>query len=340
MEQVLLSQSGKNIIVKSHAYENEEELQEIVKANPLLINLSSIFGSPIMIIGRESENIDVLAITATAVPVIIECKRKDNHDMRSIIAQVFEYASKLNQKSYNEFDEIVTRYFSSIRCEEEQYRNLSLKDAFKKFRASITDTNESYDENKFVNDLSEYLRNGEFFLIIVVDMISDVAFRTVQFLNSKMRKLRIEIIEVSKYSNEDRNIFVPNHINRESRRITDPQPGKITLEEMIENCGAKEAEYIREFKNIWEGTDFTIIMGTKGFSAKYNDISILWVQPDYIELPRVNQHKDKLLEIIKKHPHKGNRIYFNDHKFTSDKLKTFIKEIKDFCVNVKWNTDK
>jgi len=100
MEQVLLIQEGEKTIIKSKIFENENELQEIIKQHSNLINLSSIFSSPIMVIGRENEYIDVLAITADAVPVIIECKRKENADMRYLIAQVLEYASKLEQMTY------------------------------------------------------------------------------------------------------------------------------------------------------------------------------------------------------------------------------------------------
>ena len=47
MEQLLLSEKDKNIIVQSRKYKDENELQEIIKKNPGLVNLSSIFKSPI-----------------------------------------------------------------------------------------------------------------------------------------------------------------------------------------------------------------------------------------------------------------------------------------------------
>ena len=92
MGQVLLCSKGKDVLLASTDYPNETELQEIVKKNPQIVNLSSIFDAPMMVIGRENEKIDLLAITADAVPVIIECKHKNNPDMRYLIAQVFEYA--------------------------------------------------------------------------------------------------------------------------------------------------------------------------------------------------------------------------------------------------------
>lgn len=338
MEQVLLSRNGKNILIKSQQYNNEEELQEIIKTNPGLTNLS-IFESPIMIIGRETENMDVLAITADGVPVIIECKRKDNPDMRYLIAQVFEYASKLSEKSYNEFDQMVSKYLSSNRCESDQYKNLSLKEAFRKFKSTMTDVEEPYDDKEFVDGLSERLKNGEFYLIIVVDKISDVALRTIQFLNKKTEKLRIEIIEISKFSDGDHNIFVPMHINREAGQTTESRPGKITFEEMVNKSGIKEAEYLREFKNLWEDRqDFSITMGTKGFSARFKDIPVLYVLPDHIRIaPRIKRKYghlySELIGIVKKEfshntESSGN---FDSPDFALNRLGKFVEGVKNFC---------
>ena len=340
MERVLLINEAQKVIVKSQLFKNEAELQETVKANPELINLSSIFDSPLLIIGRESDYIDVLAITADAVPVIIECKKKDNPDMRYLIAQVFEYASKLNQKNYNEFDQMVSRYFSSNSCEEERYRNLSLKKAFTIFyKLEISDSDESYDENDFPEQLSERLKNGEFFLIIVVDRISETAFKTVQFLNSKMDKLRIEIVEISKYAGEKHNIFVPKHINIDGGQQKKARPGKTTFEDVINRSGARESEYIKKFREIWEDTsDYSIVMGTKGFSAKYHDIPILWIFPDNIRIAspiksKYGHHFEPLSAILKKHFTNSTdvTVKFGEPEFNIEKLLSFTNEVKLFC---------
>ena len=144
MEQLLLFQKGKKILIKSQSYENENELQEIVKSNPNLINLSSIFESPIMIIGREFDYIDVLGITVDAVPVIIECKRRENPDMRYLIAQVFEYAAKLEEKTYRQFDDLVTRYLAGDKCQEQEYTGLMFFEAFSKFRENNSEPEDVY----------------------------------------------------------------------------------------------------------------------------------------------------------------------------------------------------
>ena len=247
MEQLLLTRDGEKIIVKSQEYKNENELQEIIKANSDLINLTSIFETPIMVVGREAKHIDVLALTADAVPVLIECKRKDNPDMRYLIAQILEYASKLEKMTYNEFDQMATSYFTGDRCEEDKYRNLSLKQAFSNFKEDTSESEEPYDDVDLADTLTGNLLKGEFYLVIVVDEISETAFRTIDFLNRKLHKLRIEVIEITKFSDKKTQIYVPHHANREIRKPK-PQPGKTTFDEMLNDCGAKEAEAVKMLK--------------------------------------------------------------------------------------------
>ena len=336
MEQVLLFLKDKNVVLKSANFDKEEELQELIKNNPLLIDLSTIFDSPIMIIGRESEHIDVLAITADAVPVIIECKRKDNPDMRYLIAQVFEYASKLNQKSFNEFDKMVTSYFSGDRCQEEQYKGLSMMSAFSKFKEDEKDVDETEDEIDYKQLISERLENGEFYLLVVVDIISEVASQTINFFNQKLNKLRIEIIEVSKFVDGERKIFVPTHVNREeTKKAKTSKPGKITFEELINSCGEKEAGYIRIFHNKWiEDDDSSISMGSKGFSAWYKNTPALYVLTNRIQIaPRIKREYpdlfDPLLEKVKKYFSKTTQAsgMFDSPDFNNDKMLSFTEEV-------------
>jgi len=340
MEQVLLIQSDNKTIIKNQEFDNENELQEIIKTNPNLINLSSIFSSPIMIIGRENEHIDVLAITADAVPVIIECKRKENADMRYLIAQILEYASKLEQMTYNDFDRMVNNYFNSDRCDEREYTGLSLKEAFRQFVAGAAGVDDTYDENDFVKNVSENLRDGEFYLVVVVDIISEATLRTVNFLNKKLEKLRIEVIEISKFGEKDYNIFVPKHVN-DDKATKKPAPGVITFDEMINSCGAKESEYVMRIKDRWTAeTEHSIKMGSKGFSARYRNIPIFFVLPNYFRIaPNITKdNKDLYLELIKTIEKYFNRdlesgVKFISSDFRPDNIELFISDVKDVLRN-------
>jgi RecB family endonuclease NucS len=105
MNKIMLFDKDEKKILYCTKYEKEYELQELVKDSPTIIEIKSIFDSPLLIIGRETlqreaRRIDVLGITLSGVPVIIECKRKENQDMRSLIAQIFEYGSILKTKTF------------------------------------------------------------------------------------------------------------------------------------------------------------------------------------------------------------------------------------------------
>jgi len=336
MEQVLLIQEGEKTIIKSKIFENENELQEIIKQHPNLINLSSIFSSPIMVIGRENEYIDVLAITADAVPVIIECKRKENADMRYLIAQVLEYASKLEQMTYNDFDIMVSNYFNSSRCEETVYKNLSLKEAFKIFIESGEETIEAYEDNSFVNNVSDNLRDGEFYLVVVVDTISDATLRTVNFLNKKLEKLRIDIIEIYKFQKDGHIIFVPKHINDVRGKIK-PPPGEISFDEMIKSCGSKEAEYVSQIFNIWTAeSNYSIKMGTKGFSARYLNIPVFFVLPNHFRIAPTIKKKYgtlflELMTTIEKYftTNLEAGVSFASAGFESKNIESFLNDVKN-----------
>ncbi len=336
MEQVLLLQNGDKTLIKSQKFENENELQEIIKSNPNLINLSSIFRSPLMIIGRETEYIDVLAITADAVPVVIECKRKENPDMRYLIAQILEYASKLQMMSYRDFDQNVSNYFNSEKCDEELYKKSSLQEAFRKFADGFEDSIEPFDEKEFINNVTENLKDGEFYLVVVVDKISEPTLRTVNFLNKKLEKLRIEVIEISKYSDDGFNIFVPKHVN-DDKGITPPRPGIKTLEEMLKDCGDKEAKYITEIYNQWvDNDDYSINMGTKGFSARYKNVPVFFVLPNHFRIaPTVKKKYNDLffilMKLLEKHFDRNLEVgvSFSSSGFGNEKIASFIKEVKD-----------
>jgi len=340
MEQVLLIQEGEKTIIKSKIFENENELQEIIKQHPNLINLSSIFSSPIMVIGRENEYIDVLAITADAVPVIIECKRKDNPDMRYLIAQVLEYASKLEQMAYNDFDIMVSNYFNSSRCEETVYKNLSLKEAFKIFIESGEETIEAYEDNSFVNNVSDNLRDGEFYLVVVVDTISDATLRTVNFLNKKLEKLRIDIIEIYKFQKDGHIIFVPKHINDVRGKIK-PPPGEISFDEMIKSCGSKEAEYVSQIFNIWTAeSNYSIKMGTKGFSARYLNIPVFFVLPNHFRIAPTIKKKYgtlflELMTTIEKYftTNLEAGVSFASAGFEPKNIESFLNDVKNILTN-------
>ena len=166
MEKALLVGTENEMKFVLADYNKELEIQELIKNHPSLINMSSIFDSELLVIGRETWRIDVLAMTSTCVPVIIETKKRNNHDMRDLIAQIFEYASLLQNKNYSDLEEASSRYFSSPRCIETQYKNKRFYDCFKEFLIQENDA-DLMDEENFQKRIEENLKSGQFYLVIV-----------------------------------------------------------------------------------------------------------------------------------------------------------------------------
>jgi hypothetical protein len=54
MDKIILLENDKTNILLSTKYEREYELQELVKNNPAIVEISSIFSAPLLIIGRET----------------------------------------------------------------------------------------------------------------------------------------------------------------------------------------------------------------------------------------------------------------------------------------------
>ncbi|MFX0067362.1 MAG: hypothetical protein ACFFC7_35015, partial [Candidatus Hermodarchaeota archaeon] len=245
--------------------------------------------------------------------------------------------------SYNDFDQMVIKYLSSDRCDEEQYKNLDLASAFKKFweaNGGEDQEDETFDENDFKRKVFDNLKDGEFYLVIVVDEISETVSRTINFLNKKLYKLRVEIIEISKFSDSKRAIYVPNHVNREERPDRVSQPGKTTFEEMVASAGAKEAEYIKAFRFSWEeGADFSIHMATKGFSIRYREIPILYVLPTHFRIaPRLKREYKPLFKdvftLLEKHFYRNLQlgVGYNSQGFSNTKIEAFLKELKKLAI--------
>ena len=198
MDRIILFEDGKSNILFSSDFDVEKEMQELVKDEPRIIEISSIFDSPLLIIGRETLRIDVLGITLSGVPVIVECKRKDNTDMRYLIAQIFEYGSILKNKSFDDLDNYSRTYFNSDKCKEAKYKNKSLLEALALLKEENPDFDDASSENiqdTIINNLEE----GNFYLLAIADELDNTTKATIDFLNSKLSGLYIEMVEIKKF---------------------------------------------------------------------------------------------------------------------------------------------
>jgi hypothetical protein len=342
MDKIMLFKDSVLKIFYRSKYEKEYELQELVKENPNIVELKSIFDTPLLIIGRETLRIDVLGITLYGVPVIIECKRKENPDMRYLIAQVFEYASILKTKTFEELDSFSREYFKGEKCKETKYKNKTLLEALNILIGEHPEYDNMGDDD-MQNIVYNNLKNGNFFLLVVADEIDEKTRRTIDFLNSKLNDIRIEIVEIKKFSENDIFILVPDHINPDEhiRLKSSKKVGKITLEEMKSKGSGKQKEIVNKIIDAWENNeDRYIEMGTTGLSMRYNDYSIFWLFIDKIKIAnplkkqlakngKTSEFSDDLEKILKK--------YFKDLIIETEKIdiNDINKFIEDVCNNLK-----
>jgi len=311
MDKIILFEDEKSNILLSTNYDDEKELQELVKDEPGIIEISSIFKSPLLIIGRESLRIDVLGITLSGIPVIVECKRKDNPDMRYIIAQIFEYGSKLKEKSFDDLDAFARNYFNSDKCKELKYKNKSLLEALALLKEENSDFDNTTNEN--IQDMIiGNLEEGNFYLLAVADEIDTDTKGTIEYLNSKLNGLYIDMVEIKKFRANKTIVFVPQHTNPErttvagsSRRSISNDIGKTTIADMKSKGTFKQSENITNIINEWEKQDnCSIVMGTSGLSMRYGDIAVFWLFVEDIRIanPLKTQLEKKKIpaEIYKK----------------------------------------
>jgi hypothetical protein len=288
----------------------------LVKSSPAIVEISSIFEAPLLIIGRETLRIDVLGITLSGIPVIIECKRKENPDMRYLIAQLFEYGAVLRGKSFEDLDSYAKDYFNSEKCKETQYKGKSLTESLIMLKDKHPEFDDTTDEN-IQEIVYNNLKEGNFILLVVADEIDDVSRATIDFLNSKLDGIHIEIVEIKKYTLNNALVFVPLHTNpvdKMEKRIS-KGIGKTTLEEMKSKGTKAQGENISQIIQLWENyEDCSIEMGTSGLSMRYKDVSVFWLFIDSFKIASpLKKQLDK----------KGipNEIYNNIEKLTTEQWK-------------------
>lgn len=154
------------------AYENEEMLKHLLRDSPQLLPMSakdSIFVEELAV--PQGGSVDLVGVDPYGAITLVECKLGKNPEIRrSVVGQLFAYASGLWEMSYEEFD----RAFSVA------FKGTTLADAV---RARLPDAADWHEED-FRAAVSDNLRAGRFTLIIAVDHITDELKRIVPYINT------------------------------------------------------------------------------------------------------------------------------------------------------------
>lgn len=154
-------------------YSGETELQEMLAKYPDLIPIEDLGDDrkPIKVIVREADNTDLIGVDEDGNITIVETKLAYNPEVkREVIGQILEYASKLWQSSYEDFDSTI--------------RNIMGEDLQTLMGAEIGN-GEEWSSDDFRIAVEENLKEGRFALFIIVDAINDELRQTISYINSR-----------------------------------------------------------------------------------------------------------------------------------------------------------
>ena len=197
------------------AFPDEATLHSLIDENPQLLPLA---GSPrLIVLGSEvrlgTGYADILAIESSGRPTIIEVKLASNPEARRIIvAQVIGYAAFLQG-------------FDVVGLEDGPLKN-HLADAGHKTileAAQAQDQEGAVDADSFVVSLQDYLDQGKFRLVLVLDEVSSELERVIAYLDAiTVQALTIDLITVNVYEVSGVQVALPQRVSPDLS-VTVPQ---------------------------------------------------------------------------------------------------------------------
>ena len=198
--------------IPSREFSDEAELHDLVEANPQMLPLA---GSPrLFVLGREvqlgSGYADIVAVEASGRPVIVEVKLAQNPEARrAIIAQVLSYAAFLQGSEVKSLEQ------GPLRSVLDNAKHATILEAVK-----AQDQEDAVDSDTFVDSLQEYLTNGRFRLVLILDRISAELERVIAYLDAvTLQALTVDLISFGVYEVNGTEVALPQRIS--------PDPGAI-----------------------------------------------------------------------------------------------------------------
>ena len=222
--------------IREKKHKNENDFQRLIKKYPDLIPGDLIDNDnprKWLVVGREINNIDVFLLDQDGMPTIVEVKKIDNDEIhRSVIAQLFDYGSKLFSKT-----------IAQIRVDIDKYSPTDLE--------TFLDNND-IEEEEFLEKLKMNIKEENMRLIVVSDGIPRNLQNIVEFLNNEMESIEVLAVEIKQYTDDQdgTKIFVPRLVGH-SRDTTvfEPELREETLYENLDDVGALFYRELLQFAN-------------------------------------------------------------------------------------------
>lgn len=204
---VLVRQGANWTALAAHAYEGEQDLQELLFSAPGILSASQFGGPEFIVAAREfglpgSGSTDLVAVAADGSILIAECKLAKNDEIkRKVIGQIFEYASYLWKKPYAEFDATFQKIRGAPLAE-------LLRD---RLEGAANEETPEWTEELFRERVQEHLDSGDFVLAIVVDAMNEELSRTIAYLNEKGRgnNFVLYALQLVKFKDDRTEVMVP-----------------------------------------------------------------------------------------------------------------------------------
>lgn len=188
------------------AYEDESALEKLLEKSPRLLPMSNPDGPLVVVrqLGSSAGPIDLTAIDSTGEVTFVECKLRANPEIRrSIVGQLFAYASAFWQTSYEDLD----RAFQ-LRLH---------KPLAEAMAAAVAEAGEPWDEATFRERVNANLTAGRVRLIFAVDNITDELRRIVEYINQHTTSdLQVVALELGYVADEGVELLVPKVFGQEA----------------------------------------------------------------------------------------------------------------------------
>ena len=202
------------------AFQDEATLHGLIEKNPLLLPLA---GSPrLTILGSEiqlgSGYADMLAVEASGRPVIIEVKLASNPEARrAIVSQVIAYAAFLRGSNIDSLEQgPLRRSLSDANYE-------SILEA-----VQAQDQEGAVDADSFSDSMQDFLDQGNFRLVLVLDEVSAELARVVAYLDAiTVQALMIDLITLEVYEVNGAQVALPQLVSPDlGANLTNAPPGR------------------------------------------------------------------------------------------------------------------
>jgi len=191
--------------LEPEGYSVEAALHDLVADAPHMLPLS---GSPrLAVVGSRVvlglSQADVIAVEPSGQVVLIEVKfAKSPEARRAVVGQVLSYAASLRGLTAETFERDVL----GVHLRKRGFDNLVAA-------AAEADQEGVFDQQEFLDGISQCLASGSFRLVLVLDDAPEELVRVVGYLEDVSERLTVDLVTVSEFNVDGSRLLVPRRVD-------------------------------------------------------------------------------------------------------------------------------